>query len=472
MNNSRDRELQKVLIASANPLFGKGLERMLARQWAGQPHEVQFTKTMAETFAAIESWQPALVIVDYDDSSINREEFLNFFVSGNQPMQVMLVSLQASGSVVVYDRKTLTPAQAEDWLSLPHSQKAAAESPNLLRRQSMKHFAIVAVLVAISTVLVSLVLNSVGLLPVQASTQAQPIDRLFQTHFLLISFLFSLIVVLLVYSLVVFRKRAGSDEEGQYIKGSTGLEIVWTILPLGAVIYFSYLGSIALADTRRVDPQALEIKVVGGQWYWRFEYPEYGITSNVMYMPVNRQAHLKLTSMDVIHSFWVPEFRVKQDVLPGENLVKELRITPNVLGDYKVRCAEMCGTSHAYMENPVKVVSQADFDTWVDTEMKALGANPAERGQKWATNNGCTSCHSLDGKAGVGPTWLGLYGKQNELADGSTVTVDDEYLRNGILQPNLQIAKGYSPNVMPQTYGNTLSEQQITDMIEFIKTLQ
>jgi len=465
---------RRVLIASANPLFGRGLERLLRQQWQGREFEIRLVATMAETMALLQSWQPDLVILDYDDHTLDRKRFLDLFVSEERAMQVMLVSLQESGSVVVYDRRVLTPAQAEDWLSWPDlgfSPTPPLQKPE--RRSSMRHFVIVAVLVLISTLVVNFALNSIPTLPPEASLQARPIDRLFNLQFLLISFFFSLIAVFMGYSLVVFRKRGDTDEEGAYIKGSSGLEVVWTIIPIGIVVYLSYLGSLALAETRRIDPQALEVKVVAGQWFWRFEYPQYGITSNELYLPVNRQAHLKLTSLDVIHSFWVPEFRVKQDALPGDNLVRELRVTPTMIGQFKVRCAELCGASHAYMESPVVVVSQTDFEAWLDQQLSAIGTDPATRGAKWAQTNGCLSCHSIDGTPGVGPTWKGLYGKiDHELADGSKVTVDETYLKTAIINPNAQVVKGFPPNVMPGNYQSLLSEQQINDIIEYIKTLR
>ncbi len=464
---------KRVLIASANPLFGKGLEKMILSRWGAKNTFIRLTRTTAESLAAVEEWHPDLVLIDYDDKTISRAEFMRQFGVDDRPMQVMLVSLQASGAVVVYDRRTLTPAQAQDWLNLagspPFEQPPASPQRSA---SSMKHLTVAGFIVLISTVLVYLLLTNIGLLPVEASVQAQPIDRLFNLHFWAIAFLFSLIVVLIAYSLIVFRRRKGEDGDGQYFKGNNPLEITWTLIPLGFVVFLSYLGSVTLGDTRKAEPQPLEIKVTAGQWFWRFEYPEYGIVSDKMMMPVNKQALLKLTSLDVIHSFWVPEFRVKQDLLPGENFVRELRVTPNKIGEYKVRCAELCGTSHAYMESPVIVVSQADFDAWVQEELNLLGADPAARGEKWAKNNGCISCHSLDGSPGVGPTWKGLYGTTQQLADGSTVTVDETYLHNAIVIPNAQVAAGFPANVMPQNFKDTISEQQLADIIEFIKTLK
>ena len=164
------------------------------------------------------------------------------------------------------------------------------------------------------------------------------------------------------------------------------------------------------------------------------------------------QVQLVMTSRDVIHSFWVPEFRIKQDILPGKNLVKELRITPNRIGNYTVYCAELCGGAHAYMTAPVKVVSQADFDAWVAEQTNTASLTPAQRGEKQVKASGCTGCHSLDGSARPGPTWKGLAGSQVKLADGSTVTADDEYLLESIADPNAQVVEGFPPNMMPPNY--------------------
>lgn len=472
MKNPSSGETRRILIASANPLYGRGLEKLLAKQTGGQRLEIRITTATQTTLDLLEEWKPDLVILDYDDQSIDRTRFLNQFISGERPMQVMLVSLTASGAAVVYDRRALSPDQAQDWLHIPAASAPQPTKAGPRRSENMKHFVIVAGFVAVLTVLVDFTLRRVGLLPIEASTQAVIIDRLFNDHFLMISFLFSLITVFLVYSLIVFRQRGKEKTAGKFFKSSNKLEVAWTILPLAAVIYFSYIGSLSLAETRKVDPQALEVKVTGRQWSWTFEYPEYGITSDTLQLPVDRQVLLKLTSQDVIHSFWVPEFRVKQDLLPGENLVKELRITPTVIGTYKVRCAELCGTLHAYMESPVVVVSQADFQAWVDEQVKLLNADPVTRGKELVKQNGCTACHSVDGSRLVGPTWKGLFDSQRVLTDGTTVTADEVYLKNSILKPNVQVVEGYPAGVMPQTYLGTLSDKDIADIIAFIKTLQ
>ncbi len=341
--------------------------------------------------------------------------------------------------------------------------------------RNARHFIVMAVLVAAVAYLTYLGLDWAKLMPIPASAQAGPIDWLFDLQLKFMAFLFALIMVPMLYSLVVFRRRKGEEGDGEHIEGNTNLEITWTFIPLVIVVWMGWVGADNLAQVRRVDPQAVEVTAVGFQWSWRFEYPE-GFTSPQLYLPVNRQAKINLESVDVLHSFWVPEFRVKQDLIPGRTT--EIRVTPTELGEYKVRCAEICGVSHAYMESPVIIVSQEEYDAWVamkiaEAEAEALaaaGEPSAERGQKLYEEQGCKACHSLDGTAGVGPTWLGLYGLENRvLADGSVVAlVDDAYIAESILDPNAKIAQGFAPNAMPQF---NLTEGQVADLIEFIKTL-
>jgi cytochrome c oxidase subunit 2 len=333
----------------------------------------------------------------------------------------------------------------------------------------MKHFIIVAILVILCTVLVYVGLNSIGLLPVQASAQAVSIDNLFQVHIGLISFLFALIVVILVYSLVVFRRKKGETGDGAHIEGNTTLEIAWTLIPLLIVIFLAYLGAYSLGEVRRIDMTALQVKVTAGQWYWQFQYPEYGVTSTELYLPVNRQVDLQMSSNDVIHSFWVPEFRVKQDIVPG--LVTELRITPTLLGNYKVLCAELCGASHAYMEGLVMVVEKNSFENWIADQQANVEVDPALRGQQLVQQYGCITCHSLDGSTKIGPTWKGLYGSTVTLDDGSTILADQSYLSSSIVEPDLYIHQGYPSNVMP-SFGDILDQTQVESIVAYIESLK
>ena len=331
----------------------------------------------------------------------------------------------------------------------------------------MKHFIAVAVVVIILTVVVGLGLSNAGLLPKVASLQGQFIDQLFHFHFWVIAFLFALIVGFMLYSIIFFRRKAGDEEDAEHIEGNNALEVTWTVVPLITVVGVAVLGANTLAKVTAIDPQALEVKVVGQQWSWRFEYPDTGVVSDVLVLPQGQQALLVMESVDVLHSFWVPEFRVKQDLMPGSTT--EVRITPTELGDYVVRCAEVCGLQHTYMLADVQVVSEADFNTWLAAEA-SIADDPVARGQKVYESYGCQACHSLDGSDGVGPTFLGAYGRTVTLADGTTVVADETYLYESIVDPNKQIVEGFAP-AMPQNFADQLTDEQIADLIEFIRSL-
>jgi len=333
----------------------------------------------------------------------------------------------------------------------------------------MRRYVIIFILVVICTFVIHTGLISVGLFPKEASTQSIAIDKLFAVHLWIISFLFSLIMVTMIYSLIAFHRRKGESGEGAHITGNTTLEITWTTIPLLAVLVLAFAGAKTLGVIRAVDPSALQVKVNAGQWYWQYSYPEYGVTSTDLYLPANKQVDLQMTSVDVIHSFWVPEFRVKQDLVPGRTV--ELRITPNLIGEYKVRCAELCGLRHAYMEGAVNVVSQSDFEQWIAQQQSAAPPSPELRGQQLAQDYGCLNCHSTDGSAKTGPTWLHLYGSTVTLTGGRTVTADLDYLSTSIVHPNVEVVLGFPPNVMPD-FSNVLDQTMVDALVAYIQTLK
>lgn len=341
----------------------------------------------------------------------------------------------------------------------------------------MRHYVTVGILVLLTAILTYVGLTSVDLLPVAASLQAGSInevgsiDWLWNLELMVMCFLFSIIAVPMFYSLIVFRRKDGDTSDAEHIEGNTKLEIAWTALPFILVFAFAYMGAYSLGYIRQVNPNAMVINVKAQQFVWTFEYPEYGIFSNELHLPLDQQIVLKMTSSDVLHSFWVPEFRVKQDVVPGR--VTEYIITPTLIGSYKVRCAELCGTSHAFMQNPVIVDSQVDFDSWIKVQAAIAAENaktPEGQGKLLAVKNGCTGCHSVDGSSGIGPTWFGIYGANVNLADGSTVPVSDDFIAESILNPNATIVQGFaSPSQMPAF---VLTQDQINNMIAYIKTLK
>ncbi len=336
----------------------------------------------------------------------------------------------------------------------------------------MKHIVAVVVLIGLVTVALAGFLTSIDLLPVPASAEALPIDWLFGLHLQVIAFLFALIIVFMLYSVVVFRRRDGDDSDGDHIHGNSTLEVVWTFVPLVVVLYFAYLGAVTLNDITTPSDDELVVEVTASQWAWRFDYPDSGLSSTTLFLPLGKTIHVKLHSMDVLHSFWVPEFRVKQDAVPG--MVKEMRITPTELGAFKLRCAELCGLDHAFMLAEVNVLTPRQFETWVNEEQEALAAAEAgpaiEKGERLAELQGCFACHSIDGSAGNGPTWLGIYGAEETMADGTTVLVDDDYLKESIVDPGAKIVAGFN-NIMPPTFGNTLTDEEIGYLTEYIESL-
>jgi len=238
-----------------------------------------------------------------------------------------------------------------------------------------RHFIIAAALIAVSTVALYFLLERGMPLPPGASTEAGIIDNLIHWHLAVIAFLFSLVVVFMLYALVVFRKREGDDSEGEHFEGNTVLEIVWTVVPLIFVVVFAFYGINTLAEVTKAGPNEFEVEAIGQQWSWTFQYPN-GVVAAELYIPINQRIHVSMQSKDVLHSFWIPEMRVKQDLVPGQNT--EIRFTTTKVGDYKVRCAELCGRSHYSMETPVHVLEQADYDQWMSEQAAAQNVAVAQ----------------------------------------------------------------------------------------------
>jgi cytochrome c oxidase subunit 2 len=330
---------------------------------------------------------------------------------------------------------------------------------------------VASVLVIAVTVLLILGLNAANLVPNLASQEGEFVDQMFTAQLYVIAFIFSLIVVFVLYSVVVFRRKPGDTGDGAYVKGNTPLEITWTVIPLIVVMGFGAWATVHLNEITASTPDELVVEVTGFQYGWRFDYPEYGVSSSELYLPRDRQVLFNITSQDVIHSFWVSEFRIKQDAVPGRWTT--LRVTPTDVGSYRIRCAELCGYAHTAMYAPVVVVEPADFEDWLAG--RAVEAPPpedlstVERGAQVSEETGCLSCHSTDGSELIGPTWLGLFGSQREFEDGSTALADEEYLHNSILNPGDEVVAGY-PDIMPAAYGNVAEEDQAA-IIEFIKSL-
>ena len=252
---------RRVLIASSHPLFGQGLRSLLQAWQTIGVEVVGMVATLEQALEALERLNPDLIIVDYDDELLNWDEFLARFVEGEKKLRVVLLSLQSSSDAIVYDRRTLAASQMDDWLEdwkfnedmsgKPARTPIATRTvkPKEDRRNTMKHLVTAGLLVLLVTAVLIFGLEKATLLPIQAAEQARPIDSLFRLEFMVIAFLFSLIVVLMVYSMVVFRRKKGDTTDAAHIDGNTKLEVMWTIAPLATVLVFAYLGGQSLAET-------------------------------------------------------------------------------------------------------------------------------------------------------------------------------------------------------------------------------
>lgn len=235
----------RILIASSHPLFAQGINSLLDKRQEMDTEVVGIVSTIDEALGAIENLEPDLVIVDYDDDQVNREEFLARFVEGESRLRVVLFSLKEGGDqAIVYDRRTMAASQIDDWLEgwsdvqetpgqIPAEPDPAPEKPK--RRESMRHFIVAAIIVILLMVGTYFLLDNIQLLPEQASLQARSIDELFRFDFIAIAVLFSLIIGLMIYSIIFFRRRKGDETDGPHIEGNTPLEVVWTLVPLGFV---------------------------------------------------------------------------------------------------------------------------------------------------------------------------------------------------------------------------------------------
>ena len=341
----------------------------------------------------------------------------------------------------------------------------------------MKHGIRVGVLITVLSAAMIYWMRTIPWMPLEASREAKAIDWLFGLHIDVITFLYVLVNGILIYSIFAFRRKKGEEDAvGANLHGNTKLEIAWTVIPLITVLFFAYLGTIVLSDISAAAADELEVNVTARQWSWSFEYPDAGVKSTELYLPVDRQVKLNMTSVDVIHSFWVPEFRVKMDTVPG--MTTNLRMTPSIEGVYKVRCAELCGTAHAAMLGTIRVVSQEEFEAWLqqgqqqetqpedlsEEELINLGASTADAA-------GCLACHSVDGTKSVGPSWKGLFGSERPLTDGSTTIADEAYIRESILDPKAKTVAGF-PDIMPTNYGETLTSLDVEALIAYIRSLK
>ncbi len=313
----------------------------------------------------------------------------------------------------------------------------------------------------------------ISLFPKVTSSYGKEVDNLFWIIFWIAIFFFLLIQILMIYFVIRYRNR--KENEVSNIEGNTFLEIVWTVIPTIILIVIFFYGVYVFDNFQRRPPaNAMEIKVIGHQWWWEFQYPNGYTIRDTLIVPVNKPIKLIMTSQDVIHSFFVRNFRIKEDLVPGRYTWTWFKVEEP--GIYDIQCAEYCGSKHSLMIGYVKAIDIKDFENWiasVSREMDLSSLSPIERGKKIVQLKGCTSCHSVDGTALVGPTFKELYNHEVVVIEGGKekkIIADENYLRESILNPNAKIVKGFQ-GIMP-SYQGQLNEDDILAIIEYIKSLK
>lgn len=301
------------------------------------------------------------------------------------------------------------------------------------------------------------------LFPQQASVQASQVDGLYFFMVAVGAFLSLLIAALIIIFAIKFRRRH-KDEVGIANHGSLALELLWTIIPFFILMVMFGWGAKVFFDIYRPPVGAMEIYIVGKQWMWKAQHMEGQREINELHVPVGRPVKLIMGSEDVIHSFFIPAFRVKADVVPGRYNV--LWFTATVPGRYHLFCAEYCGTKHSGMIGWIVVMEPSDFQAWLG------GGNasdtPAAAGAKLFQDLACISCHRDDAQAQA-PQLAGVFGSQVTLQDGRRVTADEAYIRESIVNPQAKIVAGFQP-IMP-TFQGLVSEEQLLQLIAYVRSL-
>lgn len=306
-------------------------------------------------------------------------------------------------------------------------------------------------------------LNASALFPREGSTIAPYTDALF---FFLI--LITVIGVVLVAGLIFgfsLRYRRERNPVAEHIEGSTLLEATWTIIPLALFLVTFVWGALLYFRIYTPPTNSMNIYIIGKQWMWKAEHPGGQHEINALHVPMGRPVQLTMISQDVFHSYSIPDFRVKREVIPGRYTTVWFQATEP--GSYHLFCTQYCGTLHSGMIGEVTVLTPEDYQKW--TQQSTSGMSLAQNGERLFSSLGCNACHNGTAAA-RGPNLAGVYGSKLQLANGSEVQVNEAYLRDSILNPSQHVTAGYAP-IMP-TYQGQVSEDGLIDLVEYIKTLE
>lgn len=314
-------------------------------------------------------------------------------------------------------------------------------------------------------------LTGQAMLPPRGSEFAGEVDAVFLGIYWLSQVLFWMITIPALYFAWRYRYKPGRVTPHQ--THNTTMEVVWTVIPLLICVGLFFWGLNGYMKFVVAPGDAMEVVVTGKQWLWQFEYPDGSRTVNDLHVPVNKPVKLVMTSEDVLHDFFVPDMRVKHDVVPGR--YTQIWFTPIVLGPHTFTCAEYCGKDHSGMKGIMTVETAEDFAKFMATggtewEIYRDSNRWADWGKIQYERKGCNSCHSVDGSSSKGPTWKGLYGKTETFTDGSTAAVDDAYLEEAFFRPNAKVVKGFEP-IMP-TFQGLLRPHEVKGLQAYIESLK
>lgn len=310
--------------------------------------------------------------------------------------------------------------------------------------------------------------------PQEASNFVAGVDLSFMVIFAISAlFLVGLTVVMIIF---IHKYRKDRHPKAVQNEGSTKLEIIWTVVPLILVLVMFYFGWMGWRPMKNPPDEAMHVKAIARMWNFSFEY-ENGKFSDTLYVPLNEAVILDLVALDVLHSLYIPAFRVKEDMVPGQE--KVMWFIPGTVGEFDLFCTEYCGLEHSYMYTGVIVLTKEDFDTWL-TDTTAVVASAAgsdlslaDQGWEILRRNGCNACHSQDGSKLIGPSYLGGWGTTRTVDTGREereLTVDEEYIMRSIYDPNADIVKGFGKGLM-LSYEGMVSEEEVKLIIEYLKEL-
>jgi len=310
------------------------------------------------------------------------------------------------------------------------------------------------------------------MLPEQASTSGHYTDDIFYVLMGLSVISFIILIGVIIFFLIRYKRRKEGEKTGNFTE-SHAIEIFWIVIPTIVFVAIAIWGWQAYRVLEYPPKDAYVVQVTAKQWSWEFghTYGDKEVKNTAdLYVPVGRPVALEMTSLDVVHSFFVPAFRIKKDVVPG--MKTRVWFEAKHTGDFDVYCTEFCGTAHSRMLAKIHVMEAGEFDSWLAQQASAsTSESPAVKGAKLYESKGCNSCHTVDGEDDIGPSFKGIYGHSVKFSDGTSLAaVDDVYIRESILNPKAKIVEGYKPKM--NSFEGQITEEEISYIIEYIKTLK